>query len=164
MSWSRLNDDWYDNPKVKAVRAEGKALHATSINYCSRHLTNGVISEDVALDLAGDCIVGDTTARDLVDRMVYHRLFDEEMAADAVIYRVHDFLEFHPTRVKVMADRKARQEGGRKGAENRWHPPVIAPPIGPPMGPPKGGANAPVPARPDLDPLVRGTSNEGTTT
>lgn len=109
MPWAKLDDGWFDNPKIMAAGAEARGLHATAINYCAKHLTDGELSEPVALYLAGLCVVTSKPI-DLLDRMVEHTLFDCLMDGDAVTYRVHDYLDCNPTRAEAKAQQEANHQ------------------------------------------------------
>jgi hypothetical protein len=44
MTWSKIDDQFYDHPKIVAAGPLGTALFVCGLSYCSRHLTDGFIS------------------------------------------------------------------------------------------------------------------------
>jgi hypothetical protein len=93
MPWAKFDDSFPDHPKVVAAGPEGMALAVAAVCYSAKHLTDGVISEKVALRLASNCTVSAATPIELIDRMVENRLWDEDIDCD---YRVHDYLDYNP--------------------------------------------------------------------
>ena len=45
MTWLRIDDDFYDHPKIVAAGPLAIALHVLSMGYASRHGTDGFIPE-----------------------------------------------------------------------------------------------------------------------
>ena len=41
MTWVKLDDGFYDNPKIVAVGFDGAGLYAMCLAYCGRHMTDG---------------------------------------------------------------------------------------------------------------------------
>jgi hypothetical protein len=102
VSWFKLDDGFYDHPKVADLPDSAIALWTRSASYCMKHLTDGAVPE--------------RTARRLVDN------YDEALAAllksglweqaDAG-YAFHDWLKYQPSREKVLAERESEAERQR---------------------------------------------------
>ncbi len=147
MSWARLDDTAHGHPKFTEAGLEAVGLWTLMLSHCAGYLTDGRVKRGDALLRAGSAEKLDELAK----RLVAAGLWELLPSGDG--WQVHDYLEFNPSRVKVLADREARKAGGQKGAAKRWSG---AAPIGPPMGPvmggpmvaPIGSRDAPVPSRP----------------
>jgi hypothetical protein len=51
MTWTKLSDTFYDDPKVLAAGNEAVGLHARALTYCARHLTDGLVPKEMARQL-----------------------------------------------------------------------------------------------------------------
>ena len=106
MTWTKIDDQFYDHPKVVAAGPLGIALFVCGLSYCSRHLTDGFISVAQVrrlIDTADPEVVAGT--------LVAVGLWERRDGG----YQVHDYLEYNPSRAKVEAIRQARREAGREG-------------------------------------------------
>lgn len=106
MPWGRVDDDFYDHPKVLALG--GKKLPCVGLYFlvisCSnRYLTDGRVTLERLRMLGG------TPAQ--ADRLVAVGLFDQ----DGDCYLVHDFLARNKSRDQVQAEREQKAQAGRKG-------------------------------------------------
>lgn len=129
MGWVRLDDAFYDHPKVQEVGPLGLALWVTSIAWSNRNLTDGFVPrakaktlldwEGVAWHMWRGEIVGggeDAEALDVAAALVNAGLWVE---ADGG-FRIHDYHDYQPSKDEVEAGRRQKQEAGRKGAAVRW--------------------------------------------
>jgi DnaT-like ssDNA binding protein len=139
MTWARLDDAILDNPKIAKAGVFGFAMHVAAITWCARNLTDGhlpyarvtallplnSVQIDVANPLAlpgGDESLSGATGLDpyvvadhLVDVGLWHRT--------ATGYALHDYLEYNPSKLQVLAERercrnrqkKRRTSGGSHG-------------------------------------------------
>jgi len=103
MSWAKLDDQFYDHPKIRPLSVPAAYLWVCSIGYCARHLTDGVISEDAAELLISMRKAG-ATFEAMRDELLAAGLWD---AGDEGKLVVHDYLDYNPTRESVLADREA---------------------------------------------------------
>lgn len=107
MSWIRLDDNFAEHPKVMALnrdRLAGIGLWNIAASYCARHLTDGFVP---AAFLQGQAPVR------LSRRMVEVGLF---IPCDGG-YRLHDWLDYNPSRETVMEERRKKQAAGRAGGQ-----------------------------------------------
>jgi hypothetical protein len=169
VSWAKLDDAYPDHPKIVAGGPEVKGLHVDSICYSAAYLTDGLISPEVARRLASNNLVSeDSTPRDLIERTVTVRLWDKAKTG----YQVHDYLKYNPTREKVLAERRAKSDGGKAGAEKRWgdrendssNGSSDGSTYGATHGSPNGVSDAPVPSTPSPSPDPRPRSHPALTT
>ena len=116
MSWTRLDDTLHGHPKALAAGLEAMGLWVVGLSYCGQYLTNGHLTRPAASRLAGGRL------DELSARLVASRLWDLDPSGDG--WQIHDFLEFNPSRVEVLAQREGlsqkRADAGRKGAAARW--------------------------------------------
>ncbi len=102
MPWARLDDAILDNPKIGLIGPLGFALHVASITWCSRNLTDGHVTRSQArllLDLSDMPVA----VNDVIAELLAVRLWE----ATDVGYRLHDYLDYNPSRTQVLADREA---------------------------------------------------------
>jgi hypothetical protein len=90
--WARLDDGWYDHPKIVASGPYGMALHAWCISYCARHLTDGYLRKNVIPAWAKP---------QGVKALLEVGLMEEVPGG----YAVHDFLDWNPSRQQVLEER-----------------------------------------------------------
>ena len=102
MPWFRLDDSFHSHPKVIAAGNEATGLYVRCGSYAAEHLTDGFIPEHVAL-LYGSQALADTLVRTKLWRRVKGG------------WRMPDFLDYNPSKERVIHTREARAESGRKG-------------------------------------------------
>lgn len=133
MPWTKIDDQFYDHPKVIAAGPLGVALFVCSLSYCARHLTDGFITATQAKRLID---VGDPL--EVAAQLVAVGLWERRDGG----YQVHDYLDYNPSAVQVKAQRekyvrkqqlyddpfltrrvKARDGNGCRycGTEVKWH-------------------------------------------
>lgn len=104
MTWVKLDDKFWANPKVQAVGNEAAGAFARMLSFCGDHLTDGKIPEPTAQFIAGP---------ETLDVLEGHGFIERNGSG----YIVPEFLDFNPTRDEVAAMRKARAEAGRRGGK-----------------------------------------------
>lgn len=108
MSWARLDDSFPEHPKVVDLTPEAFRLCITAICYSARNLTDGVLKQ---------AWLRTNAPKKLATELAAAGLWDEHPLG----YVIHDYLEFNPSRDKVVAERAKRSAAGKRGADNRWH-------------------------------------------
>lgn len=121
MTWARLDDQFPDHPKVRAVGVFGLAIQTASICYSSRYLTDGFLSWSVAESIIASvlapftlpdgeivtpAIMAGTVLRDASNFrwkrvMIASGLWEKTRGG----VRVHDYLKYNPTRASVLEER-----------------------------------------------------------
>jgi hypothetical protein len=141
MTWVKLDDEFYINPKVVAAGPLGISLYVCALSYCGKHLTDGFIPRRILPTLlnvegvwdktypAGSEDDSSWTLRETAGVLVELGLWEVIDGG----YQVHDYLTYNPTREQVEATREAKVEAGKLGAERRWAGRRIAAPMAPPM-------------------------------
>jgi hypothetical protein len=106
MTWAKLDDGFWSNPKVVAAGNEAAGIYARALSYCCQHLTDGVISADVMRFLG---------KKRPVSRLVESGLVVETEAG----FQIPDFLDFNPSRSDKDEERAEARERMRRVRANR---------------------------------------------
>lgn len=103
MAWVKLDDAFHAHPKAVRAGLEAVGLYTLSLSYCSHYLTDGYIPAEWVGHQAGKHT--DRLAQRLVDVGFW--------TVDNGGYRVHDYLDYQPSRERILERRAADQR--RKG-------------------------------------------------
>jgi len=134
MTWVRFDDATAEHPKFSSLGDYAPLcgwLWFSASCYCMRHLTDGRIDlptlrrlwpfrhVSVATGGIGDGNGGmlaefgdDPTVEDLIMRCVTARLFDQISPG---FYRVHDLMDYNPSKREVLEARKKKEKAGQAG-------------------------------------------------
>ena len=128
MTWVRLDDNIFGNSKIVEVSGPAKLLHIVGICFCAQGLTDGFIPAKALRQLHAIANSGPRHVDELTNADLWH---DSDGG-----FWVHDYLEYNPTREKVLGDREAarvRMNKHRTSGEVRRPRPVPTPvtPISP---------------------------------
>jgi hypothetical protein len=150
MVWFRVDDSFYDHPKVvsipRSIRAEAVGTWTLAGDWCARHLTDGVLPIAQVEELGGTM----AGALALVKAKLWTRTKTE--------FRFKSWAEYQPTREQVEASResertrKARQRAKQPGQQPESDQSPAGSPAPVPPGRPVGHQRVsghPVPTRPD---------------
>jgi len=113
MTWVKLEDGFFTNPKATAVGPLGRELYLAGLCYCAQHLTDGLIHTHaltVLLVLSG-------AKPSTVDLLVKEGLWE----IDSSGWQVHDFAAHQRSRAQVEAEReraRVRQASRRDGTRD----------------------------------------------
>lgn len=111
MTWFKLDDRFFDNPKIAALSDRAKVSYLEGGTFCARELTDGFIPLQKARGITG--------SSKALKELTPH-LWEPVPGG----FRVHDYLRYNPTREQVMAERTEKHEAkvraGRAGATARW--------------------------------------------
>ena len=124
MSWAKIDDQFYNHPKVAALGPyllPCVGLHVLALCYAGAYLTNGRVPRTQIPRLAGDLttLLQDGDPFVLVDRLIAVRLWHDRGA----FFVIHDYLKYNPSRKQVLEARRnkvlAGQAGGQASAQAR---------------------------------------------
>jgi hypothetical protein len=110
MAWFKVDDGFYDHPKVADLPDSAVALWTRAASYCMKHLTDGAVPRRIARRFVDN--FEESTAA-----LVKSGLWEE----DGTDYQFHDWADYQPTREELLKDRKKRSVGGAVGNHRRWH-------------------------------------------
>jgi hypothetical protein len=108
VTWFKLDDGFYDHPKVADLPDSAVALWARSASYCMKHLTDGAVPLRTARRLVDDF---DEAVKALLDS----GLWEEDSGG----YVFHDWLKYQPSREKVLGERESEAERQRQIRANK---------------------------------------------
>lgn len=106
MSWVKLDDQFPSHPKMVLAGGDAAWLHVCALCYCGQHLTDGFLPKGMVGRLS-DRKKPDQLAARLVEVGAWIDHGDQ--------YEIHGFLEFNPSRERVLAERYAARERRAKG-------------------------------------------------
>ena len=116
MPWVKLDEHIDDHPKFAEVGTQGLALFMILLCYCNRQHNDGFVPQSVLTMTLRKWAI----SADVVDAMLAVRLLEP---ADRGV-RMHDYLEYQPSRNEVEEKRtaisEARSQAGIKGNTTRW--------------------------------------------
>jgi hypothetical protein len=110
MAWGRLDDGFYDHPKIDRLGKDRLAcvgLWTLTVSWCNRYLTNGFVPTERVLRLGG-------TTR-LAAALTAAGLWEEVDGG----YLIHDFLHFNESADEIREDREAARKRMRLLRDNR---------------------------------------------
>jgi hypothetical protein len=105
VTWTKLDDGFWSNPKVEDVGNEAAGAYVRMLSYCGQHLTDGHVKHSAARYV--------TTSR-ILKRLVEFGFIEPTGEG----WVVPDYLEFNKSREEVEATRRARSEAGKRGGES----------------------------------------------
>lgn len=107
MPWVKLDDGFYDHPKIATVSNAAVGVWCKGLAYCNRQLTDGFIPARVLRAMCD----GDEIAE-----LVEAGLLDVEERG----WRFHDYHDFQPSRDEALTLAEKRSAAGQAGAAKRW--------------------------------------------
>lgn len=113
MSWVKLDDGFFRNPKVLAAGRDARDIYIAGLCYCAQGLTDGIIPKNAVRVLAAETEVDDWQIASA--RLVEVGLWEQHEKG----YQVHDYLDYNPSRDKALATKDARREAGRRGGKQK---------------------------------------------
>lgn len=127
MVWLRIEDSFTEHPKVMDLSDRSFRLHMTALCYCSRNLTDGVISTKALRVISALVTSARTTAN--VAELVAANLWRPIDGG----HEINDFLRYNPPAEKVKKDRddarermrtrreRSAEQNGERSAEQTGH-------------------------------------------
>lgn len=106
MTWFKVDDSFYDHPKVFDAPDCAVALWMRAGCWSARNLTDGFVPSKMPARLCDD---PDTAVGELLRRGLWKRTRDG--------FLFHDWHEYQPTKESVEALREKRAEAGRRGGQ-----------------------------------------------
>jgi len=107
MTWLKMDDGFTEHPKIVDLSDAAFRAHIEGLTYCARNLTNGVIPGGINGKLCTKAV-----RQELVDAGVWE--------SEGRAIRIHDYLDWNPSKDQVLAERSRKAEAGRIGARVKW--------------------------------------------
>jgi len=152
MTWFKIDDSFYDHPKVFDAPDCALALWLRAGTWSARNLTDGLVPPGMPARLCDD---PERAVKELLDRGLWKRAKGG--------YRYHDWHDYQPNKDQVEAERKAARVRMQKLREQRKAAgrAVDGSPERSPNDGRTFGRSSQPPTRPDLS-TSRGRSNSAT--
>lgn len=99
MSWFKVDDGFYDHPKVVELDLATVGLWTLAGSWCAKQLTDGRIKLAQVRRLGGDLDM----ARELVSAGLW-------LTEDEAVFEFKDWIDYQPKRADVLAERSAARE------------------------------------------------------
>ncbi|AYR03033.1 replication initiation protein [Gordonia phage Kroos] len=109
MTWFKVDDSFYDHPKIANLGMAARGLWVTAGSYCSRHLTDGHVTKKQVRAFGGTQV----QVRDLIANRVWIVC---ESHNDCYVF--HDWIDMQPTRESEL-DRRAKQAERKQRSRGR---------------------------------------------
>lgn len=106
MTYIRLEDGFFRNPKARRLGKDGRALYIAGLCHCSRDLTDGVIDRDLLPILLAEADVKPVTVALLVKTGAWVEVNGH--------YVVHDYLAHQRSRSSVESERERWRDAQRR--------------------------------------------------
>lgn len=112
MPWFKVDDSFYDHPKVENLSMAARGLWLTCGVWCAKHLTDGVISAKRVRALGG------TPAQ--IKALIKNGLWSEcKGDSGAKCYAFHDWFDMQPSREQIYEKREIERQKKRKQRTNQ---------------------------------------------
>jgi hypothetical protein len=102
MSWSRLDDQFFNHQKVIDLPKDAKLLYLCALTHAAAQLTDGFISPGALRVVSALVDVDPRMAETLVEAELWERTEKG--------YQIHDYLEYNPSAENVRRDREAAKQ------------------------------------------------------
>lgn len=112
MPWVRIDEDFYQHPKVVKAGPLGMAMQVAALCYCNKYLTDGFIPRAVLPTLLN---LDGTSWELVVQDLIAAGLWEQVDGG----YRIHDYLDYQPSRERVLTEREATRQRVKRLRENR---------------------------------------------
>lgn len=121
MTWVKLDDKMWRNPKVKALSPLAFRAHVSALCCCGEWMTDGYVSPETAVEVgAVDDVLVELTSVLVPGRGA---LWLPHVAGG---YVIKDYLKYNPSRSEYEAGLEKRRARAKAGADARWNPPSNA--------------------------------------
>jgi hypothetical protein len=107
LTWTKLDDGFWSNPKVVRVGNEAAGVYTRLLSYCGQHETDGHVPDEVARFVGRPRVLNALVEVGLMER-------------NGVGYLIPDYLDFNPSRADQ--EDKRRKDRERKAAERAGNP------------------------------------------
>ncbi len=110
MTWFKVDDSFYDHPKVFDAPDCAVALWVRAGTWSARNLTDGFVPAGMPARFCDDF---ERAVQELIGRGLWKRTKGG--------FQFHDWTDYQPTRDEAIAGRDGMSSGGALGNHRRWH-------------------------------------------
>jgi hypothetical protein len=110
MTWFKIDDSFYDHPKVFDAPDCAVALWTRAGTWSARNLTDGFVPTGMPARFCDD---PEQAVKELLNRGLWKRTRGG--------YQFHDWSHYQPTKEEALAGRDGMSSGGALGNHRRWH-------------------------------------------
>jgi hypothetical protein len=104
VAWVKLDDSFWSHPKVMAAGNEIAGAYVRMLCYSASHLTDGRVPEEAAR------VIAKQRTLDLLQEFSF-------IEANGTGFVIPDYLDFNPSREKVLEERRKAAERQAKSRE-----------------------------------------------
>lgn len=108
MPWARIDDALHSHPKILQTSLAALGLHLLGLSYAADYLTDGFLPTPWVRRTTDD--------PELAGELVQYGFWIEAEGG----YRIHDYLDYNPSKADYEARLERQRNGGQKGARIRW--------------------------------------------
>ena len=156
MGWGRIDDGFYDHPKVIGLSLEAIGMWTKCFSWAHRHQSSSPFPGHLPIGVPKS-FGGNRTGR-IVKELLAANLWDSEISGD---FSIHDYAQYLPKGEVVLTSAELsekRSNAGKRGADARWNRDVVVvKPAGMLMAKPMANASEddskPMPPNPNPNPL-----------
>jgi len=109
MPWFKVDDHFDDHPKTQGLSLAAIGLWTLCGSFCSRRLTDGLVSRSKAVQYAKGHRTAERLAQELVDAGLW--------TVEGDGWRYHDWPDYQPTKAEVEAERLKHYEAKRRAGQ-----------------------------------------------
>lgn len=113
MAWARIDDNFFNHPKVRKAGKDAVIFHMAALCHCNSFTTDGFISDDTLELIAAQAF--QRKANGLAEVLVECELWDRIEGG----YQIHDYLEYNYSKQQVDEIKTKRSEAGKQGGRPR---------------------------------------------
>jgi hypothetical protein len=111
MPWARIDDGFFDHPKIEALTDRAFRAHIAAICLANRYLTDGVLTNGQVLKIANKPV-----RKQLISAGLWEPVNGCDESAGI---RIHDFLDYNRDAVTVKAERQRNAERQKEWRERK---------------------------------------------
>lgn len=102
MSWVKLDDQFFQHPRVVGLDKDAKLLYLASLTYCAAQLTDGIVPAGAVRLIAAMVDLDRSETAACVTALLTAGLWLHNPAGN---YQIHDYLDYNPSGTQVKHER-----------------------------------------------------------
>jgi hypothetical protein len=106
VTYVKLDDGFFANPKIAAVGYDGAGLYAMGLSYCGKYLTDGFLPS----------LWANQHPKRIITKLEHGGLWRPVEGG----FVMTDYLDYNRCAADIKEERRRKREAGKRGAEARW--------------------------------------------